>query len=474
MQQITLERDQSARLLGLGLRLFLTASLTASQTPGGYAPFALGAVAASGSGAEGTASLLGAIIGALIFLDFGTALPFLAVVLLILATATAFRDTVLSGRLARFLPLLSTGLFLSVAGIYVLQALDPVAQLAPCAAAAILVGLATYFYQPLLLPGQEHLTPESLFFLVASLLLALEDFTLLDLSLGRCALCALILAAGYSQGAMVGAAAGLGIGLAADFCSGSGAALFTAVYGVSGLAAGSRGSRRRSSAVLWFLAAALVVLLPVRHELSQGLLMEMGAGCGIFLLLPGRLFGGKRVARSTPTEGGSTSGMERMKAQLNRTASARALPAEPAPCGLYLPGGRRDRCDLAPDDAAIKEKRPRVQFAPGGVLKLRSTGGCDSHIRPLAIWELKIGVLGKECPGGVRISVDLGLQCIQGVEADLVPNMGVEIHPDPLAVKVAVKVQNPGLHRDVHTVVHRGTGATVQPAAAACPPPPSF
>lgn len=322
MQQITLERDQSARLLGLGLRLFLTASLTASQTPGGYAPFALGAVAASGSGAEGTASLLGAIIGALIFLDFGTALPFLAVVLLILATATAFRDTVLSGRLARFLPLLSTGLFLSVAGIYVLQALDPVAQLAPCAAAAILVGLATYFYQPLLLPGQEHLTPESLFFLVASLLLALEDFTLLDLSLGRCALCALILAAGYSQGAMVGAAAGLGIGLAADFCSGSGAALFTAVYGVSGLAAGSRGSRRRSSAVLWFLAAALVVLLPVRHELSQGLLMEMGAGCGIFLLLPGRLFGGKRVARSTPTEGGSTSGMERMKAQLNRTASA--------------------------------------------------------------------------------------------------------------------------------------------------------
>ena len=43
---ITLGKEQSAKLLGWGIRFFLAAALTASQTPGGYAPFALGLVAA--------------------------------------------------------------------------------------------------------------------------------------------------------------------------------------------------------------------------------------------------------------------------------------------------------------------------------------------------------------------------------------------------------------------------------------------
>ena len=37
---ITLGKEQSAKLLGWGIRFFLAAALTASQTPGGYAPFA--------------------------------------------------------------------------------------------------------------------------------------------------------------------------------------------------------------------------------------------------------------------------------------------------------------------------------------------------------------------------------------------------------------------------------------------------
>ena len=82
--QITLEREQSARLLSWGIRFFLTAALTASQTPGGYAPFALGLVAAAGPGMNGAAALAGAGLGALLFLDFADALPFLAVGVLIL------------------------------------------------------------------------------------------------------------------------------------------------------------------------------------------------------------------------------------------------------------------------------------------------------------------------------------------------------------------------------------------------------
>lgn len=40
--QLTLERARPAGLFALGIRFFLAAALTASQTPGGYAPFSLG------------------------------------------------------------------------------------------------------------------------------------------------------------------------------------------------------------------------------------------------------------------------------------------------------------------------------------------------------------------------------------------------------------------------------------------------
>ena len=56
-------RHQPAQLLAWGIRFFLAAALTATQTPGDYAPFALGCVAACGPGAGGIAALLGAGVG---------------------------------------------------------------------------------------------------------------------------------------------------------------------------------------------------------------------------------------------------------------------------------------------------------------------------------------------------------------------------------------------------------------------------
>ena len=56
--QITLDRRRTARWIGNGVRFFLAAALTASRTAGGYAPFALGLVAAAGSGMAGGFALL--------------------------------------------------------------------------------------------------------------------------------------------------------------------------------------------------------------------------------------------------------------------------------------------------------------------------------------------------------------------------------------------------------------------------------
>ena len=89
--QITLGKEQRARLLAAGIRFFLTAALCAARCPGGYAPFALGCVSAAGPGVGGGAALAGAGLGALVFMDFAQGLPFLATAALIFTTAQALR-----------------------------------------------------------------------------------------------------------------------------------------------------------------------------------------------------------------------------------------------------------------------------------------------------------------------------------------------------------------------------------------------
>ena len=310
-------RQQAARPLAWGIRFFLTAALTASQTPGDYAPFALGCVAACGPGAEGISALLGAGVGAVLFLDFAGALPFLAAAILIFTTAAAFQGLkLLDG--PWFHPLAGAGLFLAVSGIYVLQSLSPLRNLAPCLAGTVLVGLSAWYYQPLLQAGQERLEPDSLLFLTGSILLALVDVELAGLSIGRALLCLLLVYTAYQRGAMTGAAAGLGAGLAADFCSGTGGVLFGAAYGLAGLLAGSRSGGRRIWAALAFWGAAVLAALPA--GLATPLLPEAAVGSALFLLLPGRVFGGKRVKQRAAAE--FPAALEGMRAQLTQMAAA--------------------------------------------------------------------------------------------------------------------------------------------------------
>ena len=102
----------------------------------------------------------------------------------------------------------------------------------------------------------------ALLFLAGSILLALVDVELAGVSVGRSLLCLLLAYTAYQRGAMTGVAAGLGAGLAADFCSGRGGVLFGAAYGLAGLLAGSRSSGRRIWAALAFWGAAALAALP--------------------------------------------------------------------------------------------------------------------------------------------------------------------------------------------------------------------
>lgn len=311
------ERRQTVRLLEGGIRFFLAAALTASQTAGGYAPFALGLVAAAGPGLPGGMALAGAAAGAMLFLDFAQALPHMAIAILIVTAAISFRGSALLGT-PRAGALTAAGLSLVVHGIYVAQSLAPLEGIAPCVAASCLTGVSAWFFRPLLQLERGEEFRRGVLFLTAALLLGLQDLELLGLSLGRAALCTLLAYAAVDLGAAAGAALGLGLGLVTDLCAGSGG-VFTAGFGLAGLVTGRWQGGRRASAAGAFLLAVLGALLPVEAPFSQPLLVEAMLGMAVFLLLPGRLFGGKRIKRpalSQAAQGGQ------LKERLTKAAGA--------------------------------------------------------------------------------------------------------------------------------------------------------
>lgn len=314
--QLTLERQRAGRLMALGIRFFLAAALTAGQTPGGAAPFALGWLAAAGPGMEGGAALAGAAAGAALFLGFTDALPFLAVAVLITTASTALSGAWLLGK-ARNAALTAVGLFVTVEGIYIIQSLSPLARLEECLTAAALVGASAWLFHPLLRSGEGRGVADGLIFLGAALLAAVEDMELLGFSPARALLCFLVALAAYDRGPAGGAAFGLGLGLTAELC-GSRETALTAALGLAGLAAGSRQGRHRAGAALAFLAAGGAAALAEGRPLP--LLAEAAAGLALFLALPGRFVTGKRVRPASLER--RTESPAPWRERLNRASSA--------------------------------------------------------------------------------------------------------------------------------------------------------
>ena len=294
--QAILERERTGRLAGLGVRFFLAAALTAGQTAGGSAPFALGWITAAGPGAEGAAALAGAFAGAALFLPFSRALPFLAVAVLITAASAALGGTWLlstPGRTAAA----AVGLFVTVEGIYILQSLSPLVRLADCLAAAGLLGGSAWLFFPLLRGGEGREVVDGLIFLAGALVTAVEDLELLGFSPARALLCFLTVLAACDRGPAGGAAFGLGLGLTAELC-GSRLPL-TAALGLAGLAAGTCQGRRQAWGALSFLAAAGAAALAEGGS-PLPLLPEAAAGAALFLAVPRRFVAGKRIRPAIP------------------------------------------------------------------------------------------------------------------------------------------------------------------------------
>jgi stage II sporulation protein E len=312
-------QGQTGILISWGIHFFLAAVLTAAQLPAGYAPFALGCIAASGSGAASIAALLGTGVGAVLFLDFQNGLPHLAAAVLLCTAGTALHGLKLWQK-PLACPLCASGLFLIVKGIYIVQSSDPAGDLFPCLTAAVLVGVSAWFYAPLLRGDEPSAEPVPLRFLILTVLCAFTGLGLGAVDVGRILTAALVLVTAWQEGTAAGMTTGLCAGLLIDLCADMGYPLFTAVYGFGGLLAGSRAGRRRISAAAAFLCAGGLLALPLSGALRGALLEETLAASAVFLLIPGRVFGGKRIEKAQPASGAPV--VEKLKAQMAQAAAA--------------------------------------------------------------------------------------------------------------------------------------------------------
>ena len=302
----------------LGVRFFLAAALCAARIGGGEAPFALGCVAAAGPGAGGIAALLGCGMGLALFLDFASGLIQLGSAILIAAAMTALQGTKLAEKRG-FAPVCSGGLYFAVKGIWVLRSADPAAGLPLCLLTAALCGLSAWGYVPLLRGRQPE--EEGLRFLGLTLLAALGAAEPAGLSLGGVGVMALAVLTAWRQGTAKALETGLLGGFLLDCRAGAGLR-YAAACALAGLLAGeaAKGRKRRLAPALAAGLSGVILLLLIPGAEGQALLAEAALGGLAFLALPGKLFGGKRLAEEAPTA--SSALTEGMRQRLRSAAEA--------------------------------------------------------------------------------------------------------------------------------------------------------
>ena len=302
----------------LGIRFFLAAALCAARIGDGEAPFALGCVAAAGAGAGGIAALLGCGMGLALFLDFSAGLIQLGSAILIAAATTALQGTKLAEKRG-FAPVSAGGMYLAVKGIWVLQSADPAEGLPLCLLTAALAALSAWGYVPLLRRKQPE--EAGLRFLGLTLLAALGEAELAGLSLGGVGVMVLAILTAWRQGTAGALETGLLGGFLLDCCAGGGLR-HAAACALTGLLCGQAAQGRRSRlapALAAGLAGAALLLLTPGAE-GQALLAEAALGGLLFLALPGKLFGGKRLAEEP--QAASAALTEGMRKRLRAAAEA--------------------------------------------------------------------------------------------------------------------------------------------------------
>ena len=278
------------------IRFLLGALLAGAEIFGGYAPFGLGLVGASGSGLDGLCALLGACFGYLTMQGMPEGLRYTAACILVFSVAFAFFD-VKAYRKSWFMPLAAASMDAITGFVYLSDQGWTAESLVFFGTELLLCGASAYFYRIAFTPWTERREEEgltsrqtvSLLILAGTLLLTLSNLMLPgQLSAGRLAAAVAVMATASRGGIGVGATVGVAVGLGMDLVAG-GMPFYAMAYALSGVMAGAfHRQGRLASAAAYVLSNALAVLWSWEDGLHIALLYEVFAASVIFMLLPER------------------------------------------------------------------------------------------------------------------------------------------------------------------------------------------
>ncbi len=266
------------------------------------APFGVGFVAASGSGAGGLFSLLGAVCGYMSLWGDLESLKYVAVLVLVFCAAFVFRGTAAARRVF-FVPVVTliTGALIGL--VFVLGQGFSAVELLLFVTELTLMAAGSYFYKVALDGAQEEgdlRRSIGQLVLMATLLLSLSGWVMFGVvHPARVFACVFVLQSAHQGGVGVGSATGLAVGLAIDM--GMGRPFFSMAYGVSGLLAGMFQRRNKLvTAILFVITCGVAALWAGDAALRNATLFETFIASVLFMLIPEK--GGARSIRSLESD----------------------------------------------------------------------------------------------------------------------------------------------------------------------------
>lgn len=269
--------------------------LSGAALDGLYSPWALAAVSAAGVSWPGLNALLGAGLGAFLFLDFQAGLRHTAAAILIFCANTAFCTTRLYRRPV-FRPVAAVLMTLLVQSAYLIQRQPR--QWALCAAACTVLYAAAALLPSLSDANAPAVSRgQALFLLGLGLSLTAYGWSFSGFRVGGMLAAALLMAAAKCLSPASAAAAGAVAGLTMDLFTGDAVLLTAVCCGGMGAASAVR-ERGRLAVPLVYTAAAMAVYTLLDGPDPLPLLFQSVAGAGLYLLLPQRL--PLRLAQQAP------------------------------------------------------------------------------------------------------------------------------------------------------------------------------
>ena len=260
--------------------------LSGAALDGLYSPWALAAVSAVGVSWPGLSALLGAGLGAFLFLDFQAGLRHTAAAILIFCANTAFCTTRLYRRPV-FRPVAAVLMTLLVQSAYLIQRQPR--QWALCAAACTVLYAAAALLPSLSDANAPAVSRgQALFLLGLGLSLTAYGWSFSGFRVGGMLAAALLMAAAKCLSPASAAAAGAVAGLAMDLFTGDAVLLTAVCCGGMGAASAVR-ERGRLAVPLVYTAAAMAGYTLLDGPDPLPLLFQSMAGAGLYLLLPQHL-----------------------------------------------------------------------------------------------------------------------------------------------------------------------------------------